>query len=117
QAAEDGAELLVVVGGDGSVSEVVNGIAGLDGVALAVIPRGTGWDFARSLGIPRNVDRAIGAALTGGTRTLDLGRSTSLLWAGGEAQTWVANVASAGRRGAIAQRADDPTEAFRGKLS
>src|SRR6184192_2075851 len=117
RAAEEGAELLVVVGGDGSVSEVVNGIAGREGVALALIPRGTGWDFARSLGIPRNVDRAIGAALTGKTRTIDLGRATYRLWAGGEGRTWFANVASAGMSGAIAQRANDTTKALGGKIS
>ena len=52
QAAADGATLLVVVGGDGSVNEVVNGIAGLHGVELAVVARGTGWDFVRTYGIP-----------------------------------------------------------------
>ena len=49
QAIEGGADLLVVVGGDGSVNEVANGVAEQD-VEIAVIPRGTGWDFARSLG-------------------------------------------------------------------
>jgi diacylglycerol kinase (ATP) len=112
-----GAELLVVVGGDGSVSEVVNGIAGQDGVAVALIPRGTGWDFARSLGIPRSVDRAIDTALSGETRTIDLGRATYRLWSGGEGQTWFANVASAGMSGAIAQRANDTTKALGGKVS
>ena len=38
QAADGGASLLVVVGGDGTVNEVVNGIAGRDDVELAVIP-------------------------------------------------------------------------------
>jgi diacylglycerol kinase (ATP) len=116
-AVAEGAELLVIVGGDGSVSEVVNGIAGQDGVAVALIPRGTGWDFARSLGIPRNVDRAIDAALTGETRTIDLGRATYRLWSGGEGQTWFANAASAGMSGAIAQRANDTTKALGGKVS
>ena len=75
-AADEGAELLVVVGGDGSVHEVVNGIAGRDGVEIALILRGTGWDFARSLGLPANIDRAIEVALAGKTRTIDLGRAT-----------------------------------------
>jgi diacylglycerol kinase (ATP) len=116
-AADAGAELLVVVGGDGSMSEVVNGIAGRDHVAVALIPRGTGWDFARSLGIPRDADRAIEAALAGRTRTIDLGRAGYRLWAGGEGHRWFANVASAGMSGAIAQRANDTTKAFGGKVS
>ena len=51
-----GARLLVVVGGDGSVNEVVNGLAGLDRAArVALIPRGTGGDFVRTFGIPDDV--------------------------------------------------------------
>jgi diacylglycerol kinase (ATP) len=109
--------LLVVVGGDGSVHEVVNGIAERDGVELAVIPRGTGWDFARSLGLPRNTERAIDVALNGPARTIDLGRATYRPWAGAEGTSWFANVASAGMSGAIAQRANDTTKALGGKVS
>jgi YegS/Rv2252/BmrU family lipid kinase len=117
RAADEGAELLVVVGGDGSVHEVANGVAGRDGVEVAVIPRGTGWDFARSLGIPRGVDRAIAAARDGRLRTIDLGRAAYRPWAGGEARSWFANVASAGMSGAIAQRANRTSKAFGGKAS
>jgi YegS/Rv2252/BmrU family lipid kinase len=106
-----------VVGGDGSVSEVANGIAGRDGVELAVIPRGTGWDFARSFGIPHRLDRAIGVALSGTARTADLGRATYRAWDGSEAETLFANVGSAGMSGAIAQRANDTTKALGGKVS
>jgi diacylglycerol kinase (ATP) len=115
--ADDGGDLIVVVGGDGSVNEVVNGIAGRDGVEIAVIPRGTGWDFARSLGLPRNVEQAVAVALGDHTRTIDLGRVTYRRWEGGEAQSWFANVASAGMSGAIAQRANDTSKALGGKVS
>jgi diacylglycerol kinase (ATP) len=116
-AVDDGAELLVVVGGDGSVNEVVNGIAQREGVEVAVIPRGTGWDFARSLGLPRNTDRAIEVARSGHARTIDLGHATYRTWAGGEGRTWFANVGSAGMSGAIAQRANDTSKALGGKVS
>jgi diacylglycerol kinase (ATP) len=99
------------------VHEVVNGIAGRDRVEIAVIPRGTGWDFARSLGLPRKTDRAIEIALSGKTRTIDLGRANYRLWAGGEGESLFANVASAGMSGAIAQRANDTSKAFGGKIS
>jgi len=99
------------------VNEVANGIAGRSGVEIAVIARGTGWDFARSLGLPRNIDRAIDVARSGETRTIDLGRATYRLWAGGEAQSFFANVASAGMSGAIAQRANDSSKALGGKVS
>ena len=107
----------MVVGGDGSVNEVVNAIAGRDGVEIAVIARGTGWDFARSLGLPRKVDKAVDVALRGPTRTIDLGRVTYRPWAGGERESWFANVASVGMSGAIAQRANDTTKALGGKVS
>jgi diacylglycerol kinase (ATP) len=117
RAADEGADLLVVVGGDGSVHEVVNGIAGRDGVEIAVIARGTGWDFARSLGLPRKTGRAIEVALSGKARTIDLGRATYRLWGGGEGVSFFANVASAGMSGAIAQRANDSSKALGGKVS
>jgi diacylglycerol kinase (ATP) len=117
RAADDGAELLVVVGGDGSVNEVVNGIAGREGIELAMIARGTGWDFARSLGLPRRVDEAVAVATAGRIRTIDLGRVTYRPWAGGEAHSLFANVASVGMSGAIAQRANDTTKALGGKVS
>jgi YegS/Rv2252/BmrU family lipid kinase len=99
------------------VHEVVNGIAQRDGVEIAVIPRGTGWDFARSLGIPHNPDRAIDVALSGTVRTIDLGRATYRRWDGAEGSSWFANVGSAGMSGAIAQRANDTTKALGGKVS
>ena len=67
----------MAVGGDGTVNEVVNGIAGLD-VELAVIPRGTGWDFVRTYGIPRKLEAAVEVALRGRTREIDLGRARYL---------------------------------------
>jgi diacylglycerol kinase (ATP) len=114
---DDGAELLVVVGGDGSVNEVVNGVAGRAGVEIAVIARGTGWDFARSLSLPHRAEDAIAVALNGRTRTIDLGRVTYHAWGGGEEQAWFANVASVGMSGAIARRANDTTKVFGGKVS
>src|SRR5918992_1694201 len=72
RAVREGATRLVVVGGDGSVNEVVNGTAGAE-VELAVIPRGTGWDFVRTFGIPRDVDAAVAVALSGDVRVLDAG--------------------------------------------
>ncbi|MGH3142563.1 MAG: diacylglycerol/lipid kinase family protein, partial [Gaiellales bacterium] len=59
QVAAAGAELLVAVGGDGTVNEVVNGLVAAEGQAeLAVIPRGTGVDFVRSFEIPTKLDDA-----------------------------------------------------------
>ncbi len=113
----DGATLLVVVGGDGSVNEVVNGIVGATGCELAILPRGTGWDFSRTFGIPRDLDRALQVARTGAVREIDIGRVTFRTWAGDESHAYFANVASAGISGAIAKRANETSKALGGKVS
>jgi YegS/Rv2252/BmrU family lipid kinase len=106
----------VAIGGDGTVNEVANGIAGLD-VELAVIPRGTGWDFARTFGIPRKLEAAVEVALNGRTREIDAGRARYRSWAGGEGESLFANVASAGMSGAIAKRTNETSKALGGKVS
>jgi YegS/Rv2252/BmrU family lipid kinase len=115
EAAAD-ADLLVAVGGDGTVNEVVNGIAGLD-VELALIPRGTGGDFVRTFGIPRKLDRAVEVALRGRTRAIDLGRGRYRSWAGEDEDSYFANIASAGMSGAIAKRTNETSKALGGKVS
>ena len=116
EAADEGATLLVVVGGDGTVHEVVNGIAGREGVELALIPRGTGWDFARTHRVPKRLDEALRIAKEGEARPFDLGRATYL--ANGSSQTaWFANMASVGMSGAVAAKANSTTKALGAKTS
>jgi len=110
------ADLLVAVGGDGTVNEIANGIAGLD-VELAVIPRGTGWDFVRTYGIPRRFDGAVKVALGGRPREVDLGRARYRGWDGAERESWFANIASAGMSGAVAKRTNESSKALGGKIS
>ncbi|MEI7759592.1 MAG: diacylglycerol kinase family protein [Thermoleophilia bacterium] len=118
EAATGGARLLVVVGGDGAVNEVVNGLSGLDNAPpVAVIPRGTGGDFVRTFGIPGDVEAAARVALAGSTRAVDLGRVTYRAWDGTETTSLFANVASAGMSGAIARRANDTSKALGARAS
>jgi len=65
------AKLLLVVGGDGTVRDVVQGL-GRGSAPLALLPGGTGNDLARCLGIPRDIERAVEIALTGRERGLDV---------------------------------------------
>lgn len=117
RAADQGAELLIAVGGDGTVHEVVNGIAGRSGVELAVVPRGTGRDFVRTYGIPRALDEAIEIAAHGKVREIDLGRARFRTWEGASAEAFFVNIASAGMSGAIAKRTNETSKAFGGKVS
>jgi diacylglycerol kinase (ATP) len=99
------------------VNEVVNGIAGLEGVELAIVHRGTGGDFVRTFGIPHRLEEALDIAREGSAREVDLGRATLRTWAGKEGTTWFANIASAGMSGAVAKRVNETGKALGGKLS
>lgn len=72
-----GYDVIVAVGGDGTVHEVVNGImrAGVkEQPAVAIIPGGTGNDFARAVGIPKDPLAAGRLLLSGARRRVDIGR-------------------------------------------
>ena len=78
-AAEEGFGTIAAAGGDGTMSEVVTGLADhLDDVRTGFIPVGTGNDFAHSTGIPLNVEAAV--RLLGGEaeRRVDVVRLTAL---------------------------------------
>ncbi|AZZ68058.1 diacylglycerol kinase [Lactobacillus johnsonii] len=72
-----GFDLLVGAGGDGTINEVVNGVAPLEKrPKLAVIPAGTTNDFARALKIPRDdLVEAAKVILRGKTQRMDIGRA------------------------------------------
>lgn len=69
---------IVVVGGDGTINEVLNGIADFEKVRLGIIPAGSGNDFARGLKIDTDinelVDKLINNHSTDNIRRVDLGR-------------------------------------------
>jgi YegS/Rv2252/BmrU family lipid kinase len=119
RAAADGAEQVVAVGGDGTLNEVANGLLALpdERPELAVIPFGTGMDFARSHGIPRKLEAAVEVALGGRTATIDAGRVRYTAWDGAEAEAYFANIASAGMSGAVARQANQTTKALGGRIS
>ena len=66
-------DAVFVLGGDGTISEVVGAMAH-SGVPIGVLPGGTGNLVASVLGVPRNIRSAVRALLTGERRTFDLGR-------------------------------------------
>lgn len=67
------ARVVVAVGGDGTINEVVNGLAGTDRV-MGIIPTGSGNDLIRSLGIPHAIERALDIIQAGHVETIDVGK-------------------------------------------
>jgi diacylglycerol kinase (ATP) len=74
RALDEGAELIVVWGGDGMVQRCVDVLAGRKKVAMGIIPAGTANLFASNLGIPKDIPGALGIALGEHSRRLDVGR-------------------------------------------
>jgi diacylglycerol kinase (ATP) len=108
RAAHDGAATVVAVGGDGTVNEVVNGL--LDGngspigARLGVVAAGSGCDFARTFGLPGNVDSGL-QGIVGPTRPLDVGR-IECAGPDGPMVRYFVNVAEAGMAAATVERAE-----------
>lgn len=73
EAVEQGADVVIACGGDGTVRAVAEVLAGT-GVAMGLLPIGTGNLLARTLGGPTEVIAATRAALTGDDRAIDVGR-------------------------------------------
>lgn len=72
QAVDQGAPMVIVGGGDGSMSGTVDMFVGSDCI-FAVLPLGTANSFARTLGLPLDLDGAVEAIAHGRTRRVDLG--------------------------------------------
>jgi YegS/Rv2252/BmrU family lipid kinase len=118
RAARNGADLVVAVGGDGTLNEAVNGLVRAGAAAeLATIPLGTGMDFGRTYGIPSAFDDAVRVAVRGTARTIDVGRVAYRTWGGDEAERYVANVGSVGMSAAVAQRANGMSKRLGGKAT
>ena len=91
---------IVVAGGDGTIGQVVNGVApDFDRVQLAVLPLGTGNDLARCLGFgPDNLDEALEAAFAAAARPVDVIRISR----DGTSVRYCINAASGGFGGKVA---------------
>ena len=108
--------LLIVVGGDGTISEVVNdfGQAGfLEAVTLAILPAGTGNDLAATLSIPDDPDEAAAVLRQNRVRTLDVVRVRSE----GIGEQFFINVATGGMGAEVSGAADGEMKKRWGNLS
>ncbi|MCR9139802.1 MAG: diacylglycerol kinase family lipid kinase [Alphaproteobacteria bacterium] len=103
-AIDDGASLVIAVGGDGTINEAVNGFSRADGAvtgtcAFAALAGGTGSDFMRGLSLSHT--NALARIASGQTRQIDLGRVTFTSDDGRIVSRLFINIAGMGLSGAV----------------
>ncbi|HEV2757308.1 MAG TPA: diacylglycerol kinase family protein [Actinomycetota bacterium] len=112
-AAAAGAEVVVVAGGDGSLNYAVNALEDrLGELTFALVPTGTGNDYARTLGLPSDPLDAARAAAAGTLRSFDVGRATG----GGVSRLFV-NACMGGFPVAVNEAIDEDSKRVLGPLA
>lgn len=117
-----GDRLVVAVGGDGTINEVVNGFFGPHGAlsseaALGILPSGTGGDLIRTLGVARNPYQAAEQLARAETRRIDLGRAFFLNAEARPCDRYFVNIAEAGLGGAVVARVNRTSKRLGGFAS
>jgi len=108
-ALEDGCQMVVAVGGDGTLHEVINGFfrngkkIRADAL-LGLLPSGTGTDFAKTIGVPLLMEKAARQLLHGNPHPVDLGWITCEDLQGRRIQRLFANIAEGGLGGEVVRR-------------
>ena len=122
-ALQGGAELVIAMGGDGTINEVVNGFFDAAGkpisatASFAVLNAGTGGDFRKSLGVPLDLAEAA-ARIKGATpRRIDVGRLNYIDHQSRPASRYFINIASFGLSGLVDRYVNQSTKALGGTLS
>jgi YegS/Rv2252/BmrU family lipid kinase len=105
EAARKGEKLIIACGGDGTISEVANGIlsSGKD-AELGILPSGTGGDFRRTLEIPSRTRDAARILRTGHSVRIDVGRVSYTDQNGHDATRYFVGVASCGMSTKVIER-------------
>jgi YegS/Rv2252/BmrU family lipid kinase len=118
QAVEAGRRLVVAVGGDGTASEVVDGLlsGGYRG-EFGFIPRGSGGDFRRGLGLPSDVPGAARQLVAPARRQVDLGRIEFTGLDGRPGVRHFCNVASCGITAVVARNVNSGIKALGGPIA
>ena len=117
KAITSGARLVVCVGGDGTLNEVVNGFMEIgesdrSGLSLGFVPGGTGCDFIKTVSIPKDMEKAIDLIAAGTVRCIDLGRLFFKDHDGRDCRRYFQNITSFSLGGEVDQRVNKTTKAF-----
>jgi YegS/Rv2252/BmrU family lipid kinase len=122
EAIKDGYELVIAVGGDGTINETVNGFF-QDGkplnreAAMAVMSIGTGSDFVKTLEYPTTPFETAQRIRSGKVWLVDLGKCSFVGLDGTEQSRLFINIADFGSGGAVVDKVNRTTKAFGGQLS
>ena len=113
----NGARLVVCVGGDGTLNEVINGFmehneSVRSDLTFGFVPTGTGCDFIRTVSIPKDMKQAIDLIAAGPARSIDLGRLFFKDHNGRDCWRYYINITSFGLGGEVDQRVNNTTKAF-----
>ena len=113
EALEEGYDLVVAAGGDGTINEIVNGLASdFARARLGIIPLGTGNDLARTLTIPADPLAALDIVMRGAEHRLDLMKAETVSQA-----TYGINVAAGGFSGQVGEVLTEELKAGWGPLA
>jgi len=113
----DGADVIVCVGGDGTLNEVVNGFMDENGPIrkdslLGFIPNGTGCDFVKTMPIPRKLEESLDTIRQGHACLIDLGRLRYGHHHDAPVTRYFHNITSFGLGGEVDARVNRTTKAF-----
>jgi YegS/Rv2252/BmrU family lipid kinase len=113
---------VVVIGGDGTINEIVNGLVADDrlvrgDLVLAIVPRGTGADFVRTMGIPHDLDAAVQRLTTGSPREVDVARVRYRGPDSGEQVRYFINQASVGMGPVVCVEVNRSSKRLGGRIS
>ena len=108
-AIREGSEMIVGVGGDGTINEIANGF--FDGktlinpqAVLGIVPSGTGCDFSKSLHIPSSLKLALNVLTQAPSLAIDIGKASFLAHSGYKEERYFLNVADFGFGGEVLKR-------------
>jgi diacylglycerol kinase (ATP) len=119
-AVKDARSLIVAIGGDGTIHEVVNGVMSANAqhaTRIGVIGQGTGGDFRRTLGLEHRLDRYLESITSGRTRKVDVGRISFRARDGKRGERYFVNIASCGMGGLVDRYVADASRLLGGTVA
>jgi len=122
EALKAGYEIILSVGGDGTMNEVLNGFFHEgelinENASLAIFSRGTGCDTIRTIGIGKNVNSIIEVLKNEKSQSLDVGLAEFIEYGGNKTQRYFLNVSDVGIGGETTYRVNKNSKALKGFLS